>query len=403
MSDDKKPLPTDAQQPAGQTPADQQSGTVRQGEGSVTGPGPAAAGNGKPAANGQPPTGDPQITAAPASNPASGLRPPVSADPPSGSGTPAATDSQIVLPAPPQSGPTGVAVPIDYAMPSQRRSWLPSPALVRNLGCIFKLLFGFTILLCMGYFMLMAMNPKARQWALQGSKPGAGGAAAGPGPTPFKIVNQILALPAQALGKTDDVVKANNARAGVVDGLVAEEEATTKGKTGGSRGPVVNPFLDASKPPAAPAAGAGAATGTQATAGTTTVAEDDRATQAARMMELAATASAAPAAPKADAVRPTAFQTREPEVPAPVTLPGGIVIRSASPAGAPPATRTFLYWVVNLSLSGINPPRLLLNGRLVHEGQEVNITQGIVLDRIDPAAKLLHFRDATGAIVTRSY
>ena len=328
--------------------------------------------------------------------------------------TPGDTGQALVLaPNPAAPKPPVPPTPIDYAMPASK-SWIPSPALIRNLGCIFKMLFGFTVLLILGYVMLMALNPKARQWALQGSQPEAGafpgsgglagssgggsGIGGGRGPTPFKAVNQILALPAQALAKTDDVVQANNARAGVLDGMIAEEETKAKGKSkGGPGAPPINPF--AAPPPDATAKGT---KGAKAGEGPTP--EEERAAQIARMMALQEkmAASGQPAA-KADAVRSTAIQVKEPDVLAPVTLPGGVVIRSASPEGAPAATRAFLYWVVNLSISGINPPRLLLQGRLIHEGQEVNIAQGIILERIDPAEKLIHFRDQTGAVVTRSY
>ena len=355
---------------------------------------------------------------------------------PTGSSSPASQTPPGQPPTPGQPGqslavipPTGAPAappppptPIDYAMP-QSKTFIPTPALIKNVGCIIKMLFGFTVLLVLGYVMLMALNPKARQWALQGSQPstpgmpgtpGGGpgvfdsgaegsGIGGGRGPTPFKAVNQILAIPAQALGKTDDVVKANNARAGLLDGMIAQEEA--KGKAGsspfgggGGSAPPVNPFAAGTTP------GVKVATATGTTPGEPT-AEDLRAAQAARMMALQekmqAEGKVAPAAPTL-AVRSTAI-VQAPEVLAPVTLPGGIVVRPASPDGAPSATRAFLYWVVNLNIGAVNPPRVLINGRLVHEKQEISIPHGITLDRLDPATKLLHFRDQTGAVVTRSY
>ena len=75
----------------------------------------------------------------------------------------------------------------------------------------------------------------------------------------------------------------------------------------------------------------------------------------------------------------------------------------ASPEGTPQPTRTFFYWVLNLNISGINPPRLLINGRLVHEKQEVSIPLGVTLEQFDAAHRLLVFKDKTGALVTRSY
>jgi hypothetical protein len=62
--------------------------------------------------------------------------------------------------------------------------------------------------------------------------------------------------------------------------------------------------------------------------------------------------------------------------------------------------------VVKLNVSGITqskPARVLLNSRLTYEGDEVNRSLGIVFAQLDPANKLLIFKDATGATVTRSY
>lgn len=336
----------------------------------------------------------PAVPAPPAPAPASGEAAPLEvvpdAAPLPGDG---AGGELVAVPKPPATPAPAATTPIDYALPSQPGSWLPSPALVRNFGCIFKMLAGFAIMLAVGYFMLMALNPKARQWALQGRS-----GAAGAGPTPFRFVNQMLALPAQALAKTDEVVQANNARAGVVDGMVAEEEQQT---TRGASRPAINPFAQDSaartddKRPAT--AGPGAPEENES---------GERAALAGRMMALAEQGAADPAAPRADAVRPTAIATRANEVLAPLTLPGGIVIQDSSPEGAPPAGRAFFYWVVNAGISGVNPgppARVLVGSRLIFENTEVHIPLGIVFERLDPAKKLLYFRDQTGAIVTRSY
>jgi hypothetical protein len=299
---------------------------------------------------------------------------------------------------PPKALATGGA--IDYAMPAQK-SFIPSPALIRNVGCLIKLIAGFTVLICLGYFALVALNPKARQWALQGSKPGPGGApATGKGPTPFKALNQVLAIPAQAMGKTDDVVKANNARVGQLDGLVAEEEAKAKGG-GSSRAsrPVVDPFSNAS-----PVGGTSKSTADATEAG-------PQAVSSAAMLALAekraAAAGTLPPAPSPMPLAPRASPLASaPDTPDEMQLPGGIVIAQASPAGAPRASAGFFFWVVKLNVSGITqskPARLLLNNRLTYEGDEVNRSLGIVFAQLDPANRLLVFKDATGAIVTRSY
>src|SRR5258708_7669752 len=119
---------------------------------------------------------------------------PKPAAPPSPPPPPEATASPVEAKASP---PVALAKGgIEYALPAHKSSWLPSPVLIKNLGGLIKLLFGLTVLLGMGYFALMALNPKARAWATKGPKDGSGG------PTPFKLVNQVLAIPAQALGKT---------------------------------------------------------------------------------------------------------------------------------------------------------------------------------------------------------
>lgn len=288
---------------------------------------------------------------------------------------------------------------IDYAIPAQK-SFIPSPALIRNVGCLIKLIAGFTVLICLGYFALVALNPKARQWALQGSRPGPGGApATGKGPTPFKILNQILAIPAQAMGKTDDVVKANNARVGQLDNLVAEEEGKTRGGSTRTGRPVVDPF---STP---------ATTGNKSAGGAATTSDaSPQAVSSAAMLALAEKRAANPQAsdptPHALPVTRPAPQASVPDTPDEMKLPGDIVIAQASPADAPRASAAFFFWVVKLNVSGITqskPARLLLNNRLTHEGDEVNRPLGIVFTQLDSANKLLVFRDQTGAIVTRSY
>jgi hypothetical protein len=292
--------------------------------------------------------------------------------------------------------------PLDYAMPTQRKSWLPSPALIKNLGCLIKLLFGFTVLLGMGYFALMALNPKARAWATKGPKDGSGG------PTPFKLVNQVLAIPAQALGKTDDVVKANNARAGQVDKLVAEEEAKAKGgQPGRTFAPVSDPFATPAAADKKPGA-AGTAAATESS--------DSQAVSRAALLALAeknaATSPDSPAAapesqpppPEAQASPPA--KEAGPDSPEQLQLAGNITVAHASPAGAPRASAAFFFWAVNLNVSGITqskPARMLLNNRLVYEGDVVNRSLGITFARLDTANQLLVFRDQSGATVTRSY
>ena len=160
--------------------------------------------------------------------------------------------------------------PIEFAMPAPKRPI----ALPRHLGCLVKMIFGFGVLLLMGYFALIALNPKAREWATKGAKDGSGG------PTPFNTVNQILAIPAQAIGKTKDVVAAGDARVGVLDGVIAEEEGKKKKKGAAATHVVTDPFAT-SPAPAGPGVSAARALLTPAPAGAGEVAKGSVTTWAA--------------------------------------------------------------------------------------------------------------------------
>ena len=249
---------------------------------------------------------------------------------------PALTPAPVATPAP---APRPVSAPLDYAMPAARgRRTIPKSA-----GCLVKMLLGFVLVIPAGYFALMAMSPKARQWAT-----------AEDGPTPYKAINQILAIPAQAIGKTKDVVAANDARVGVLDKVIAESE----GKKLNPDGTPVS-ALDAPIDP------------TTAT--------------------------------------PTVWATPV-EKPLPVLseikLGGGLVIASASPPGAPAPSQPFLYWVAGLNISGVlqgSPARIRLNNVLTREGELANPALGITFDHLEPAKKLIVFRDRSGALVTRNY
>ncbi len=324
------------------------------------------------------------------------------------------SDEQPPAPTPPPEAPAPVVPPpapaasrppIDYALPTQKKAWLPTPALVRNLGCLFKLIVGFTVLICMGYFALVALNPKARQWALQGTRAGPGGTPpSGKGPTPFKFVNQVLAIPAQALGKTDDVVKANNARVGQLDGVIADEEKNKAGKGGRSSRPVVDPFATpstvggTSRPDKAAPAGADAP-GPQGVSGSTILALAEKNAPTAPDSELPAGNSA----PQPSRPTPQASVSDTPDQ---MKLPGGIIIAQASPDGAPRASAAFFYSIVKLTIGGITqgkPARVLINNRLAYEGDEINRALGIIFVQLDPTNKQLVFKDNSGATITRSY
>ena len=216
-------------------------------------------------------------------------------------------------------------------------------AIPKSLGCLVKMLLGFAMVIPAGYFALMAMSPKARQWATTED-----------GPTPFKSFNQILAIPAQAIGKTKDVVAANDARVGVLDKVIAESE-------GKKLNPDGTPYsaLDAPIDPT----------------------------------------TATPMVWATPVEKPLPLLSE-------IKLGGGLVISSASPPGVPAPSQPFLYWVAGLRVSGVlqgSPARIHLNNAFSREGEVVNLALGITFDHLDPAKKLIIFRDRSGALVTRNY
>ena len=288
--------------------------------------------------------------------------------------------------APAQFPPRSAPAPIEFAMAAPKKPF----TIPKYLGCLVKMCFGFAVLLLMGYFALIALNPKAREWATKGAKDGSGG------PTPFKAMNQILAIPAQAIGKTKDVVAAGDARVGMLDGVIAEEEGKRK-KSAAAR-PVVDPFAAPAATPGVSAARAAAAAGVGADA--------HPAGQGVSAAALLALQEQQAAGENTNAPPVVVAPPPEPAAPAQVKLAGGIIISSASPAGGPVVRASFFYWIVNQSISGVfqSPPhRIMLDKRLVYEGQEINAALGITFDHLELANKLIVFRDRNGAIVTRSY
>jgi hypothetical protein len=72
-------------------------------------------------------------------------------------------------------------------------------------------------------------------------------------------------------------------------------------------------------------------------------------------------------------------------------------------AAASPEFRDF---VANANIGGVfqgTPARALINGRIVREGQVLDSVLGISFDRIDANKKIIYFKDATGAVVSKDY
>jgi hypothetical protein len=70
------------------------------------------------------------------------------------------------------------------------------------------------------------------------------------------------------------------------------------------------------------------------------------------------------------------------------------------------ASADFRAFVANANIGGVfqgTPSRALINGRIIREGQVVDDTLGISFERIDSDKKVIYFKDATGAEVSRDY
>ena len=233
-----------------------------------------------------------------------------------------------------------------------------------------KMGFGLIVVLGMGYFALVALNPKARQWATQGGADGSGG------PTPFNALNQILAIPVRAIGKTK--------------GVIADNE-----KKGRESKPLTDIFSKATAEPGKPAAGVDKEA-------------DDQSVSRERLLALTEknTAAAMDESAKPVALKSVPLAPPPPPGPAEMKLGGGITITNCPAPYTIRASAPFMYWVAGLSVSGVSnstPPRFLMNNKLVRQSEEVNKTLGVTFDHLDAAAKLIYFRDKSGAMVSRSY
>jgi hypothetical protein len=83
-----------------------------------------------------------------------------------------------------------------------------------------------------------------------------------------------------------------------------------------------------------------------------------------------------------------------------------IKVNSTRLDAAPAASAEFRAFVANASIGGVfqgTPSRALVNGVIVREGQTVNAALGISFDRIDSVKKVIFFKDASGAEVSKSY
>jgi hypothetical protein len=83
-----------------------------------------------------------------------------------------------------------------------------------------------------------------------------------------------------------------------------------------------------------------------------------------------------------------------------------VEVNNAPIVAAPAASAEFRSFVANASIGGVfqgKPSKALINGRIAREGQVIDSELGIVFDRIDAEKKIIYFKDANGAEVSKNY
>ncbi len=226
-------------------------------------------------------------------------------------------------------------------------------------------------------------------------------AAAGETKAPTSAIGQMFALPGQVLNQTKAVVEKNNARAGTLDGVIANPEGMAK-TPADKAGRTATP--GAPKKPAPPVK--------------TSVSAEDTDKMAQSLIDFSLAQSAADQAagiipaPIVSSLKPAVVAPSEATPAASVHSPkrlqlgGGITITSPSPNGGIEASEAFLTWVVNVRISGVfpgSPARVMINDRLTRTGDPAQIRLGISFDGLDVEQRSIFFRDKNGATVSRSY
>jgi hypothetical protein len=83
-----------------------------------------------------------------------------------------------------------------------------------------------------------------------------------------------------------------------------------------------------------------------------------------------------------------------------------VEVNDAPIVAATSASPEFRAFVANASIGGVfqgKPSKALINGKITREGQVVDSELGIVFDRIDAEKKVIYFKDAGGAEVSKNY
>jgi hypothetical protein len=103
---------------------------------------------------------------------------------------------------------------------------------------------------------------------------------------------------------------------------------------------------------------------------------------------------------KPPAPPPPVDQTRK------MQLGGGVTITSPGIVGTPAASEAVIAWVMGVKVSGTfpgNPPRVMINDRLIRGGDTAHARLRLTFESLDLENRLIIFRDAAGATVSRSY
>jgi hypothetical protein len=126
----------------------------------------------------------------------------------------------------------------------------PLIRIIKLCTLLLKLFVGLTIMTLMLFYYLSISNPTIA--AKMNSKAGL---------TPFKTVNEVLAMPAKVMGKTKDVVASNDERVADLDNVISLSEGNEKKRSRAQAIAYTPPAAVAEAPPvAAPTAGANAPT-----------------------------------------------------------------------------------------------------------------------------------------------
>ena len=99
----------------------------------------------------------------------------------------------------------------------------------------------------------------------------------------------------------------------------------------------------------------------------------------------------------AQALPAPVVENKQPE-PSPTVKPVPPPVRVS-----PLPNTNFLVWVETVKISGVFPPRAIVNGLLVRPGDMIDPVLGVIFDHLDVQQRKFFFRDRSGAVTSKSY